>query len=313
MKNKDWYIFDIFHSNNWKQASTGEREKNLQLVEDYYSKIQNRKPECLVLFQNLKEDIMGGYSKNVIRLNKDYIQDHPQTLDKKDPLRKYLNYACLDTIIHEGRHAYQDYACNNSNLHPDQKTVEKWKRNSPQFGTYITNDKGIYRFQARERDSHEYAFSQLKNIYEYLKNKFGEDKTFDMYLFYEEQKNKDYEILAQSAFGDNYIEEIDNLIDKMYKEKIRELEWQEPSLHLPKNLVNLDSLGDKSQISLINMHRLTQEDLHRITCKFAIISIKGQPYLGIHQDHRQMVTHLLNNKEKHQKHKPTTRTEEFER
>ena len=49
----------------------------------------------------------------------------------------------IDTIAHEGRHAYQHYAVEHPGFHPDEHEVEYWRAN---FETYLQPN--LYGFDA---------------------------------------------------------------------------------------------------------------------------------------------------------------------
>ena len=70
-----------------------------------------------------------------------------------------------NTIVHEGRHAYQHYAVEHSGTHPDPGQVAAWKRN---FEHYLTADRygyELYRAQPLESDAWQYAEEVINSLF----------------------------------------------------------------------------------------------------------------------------------------------------
>ena len=82
----------------WKELSFEERVAILQLVEGVIAEIAHR-PSCVVNVKKMDEGNYGSFNPNKgdITLNSRYI--------KSDTYEDYKE--CIDTIVHEGRHAYQ--------------------------------------------------------------------------------------------------------------------------------------------------------------------------------------------------------------
>ncbi|TCS94854.1 hypothetical protein [Hazenella coriacea] len=69
------------------------------------------------------------------------------------------SYNIVETVIHEGRHAYQHYALENPEIHPDHKELELWRKNTRHMGgVYLSPMYDfMYYYQAIERDANQYA------------------------------------------------------------------------------------------------------------------------------------------------------------
>ena len=112
---------------NWTKLELSENIDVLNDLESRIAEIEHR-PACPVRYDATMGEIevygdqvygrMGGYSPDTkdITLN-------ANLLESSDP-RVYLEV--IDTIVHEGRHAYQDYNINVCEVHPRHSEVESW-------------------------------------------------------------------------------------------------------------------------------------------------------------------------------------------
>lgn len=115
-----------FEIDNWEQLTFDERVTALNELEIKISEIEHR-PACPVLCEDMGPiqvcfgqigGMMGGFSPETktIRLNTELIESNDPVVLRES----------LDTIIHEGRHAYQDYNVNQCEIHPRHSEVESW-------------------------------------------------------------------------------------------------------------------------------------------------------------------------------------------
>ncbi len=92
----------------------------LNALEERIAEIECR-PPCPIHLAPLEEKHWGGYNpvSKDITINSDYTQ-----------LSDYQTYReVVDTLIHEGRHAYQDYNVNVCQIHPRQSEISSWADN----------------------------------------------------------------------------------------------------------------------------------------------------------------------------------------
>lgn len=112
---------------NWTKLELSEKIDVLNDLESRIAEIEHR-PACPVRYDDTMGEIevygdqvygrMGGYSPDTkdITLN-------ANLLESSDP-RVYLEV--IDTVVHEGRHAYQDFNINVCEVHPRHSEVESW-------------------------------------------------------------------------------------------------------------------------------------------------------------------------------------------
>lgn len=143
---------DELHYDRWEKLSFDKRMEVLQLLENEAAKIAHR-PSCVVVSQSLGEGHYGFYEQgtNCITINEDYVK----LADCYEDV--------LDTLIHEGRHAYQDYNLNVRETHPRHGEVSNWNLNDL-YGYQDAEHCGFkaYQLQPVESDARAFAEDVLK-------------------------------------------------------------------------------------------------------------------------------------------------------
>jgi len=164
--------------NEWQGLSKEEKVEVLQEIENKVAEIAHR-PPCEVRAESLGEGYFGGYhpATNSIVLNSDY-------LEGQDVYEEYNCYTeSMDTILHEGRHAYQQYNMNGREVHPSQGDIANWRDNIEEWGyqngesplqiegldaasTAKLNDLGakLYEMQPMETDARKFAKDVLESL-----------------------------------------------------------------------------------------------------------------------------------------------------
>jgi hypothetical protein len=104
---------------HWETLGEEERLNALQVVEDQMADIQGRESVPVVEDHDLGPGVYGGYNENdqSIHINSDHMMGDMPVEEN------------VDTIVHEGRHAYQDYAINNPGVVNDTEIVNQWSEN----------------------------------------------------------------------------------------------------------------------------------------------------------------------------------------
>lgn len=140
---------------DWKSLSFDERMAVLQRLENQIAAITHR-PACTLVAENLGTGYMGHYTmgSDRITLNSDYV--------KSDSYSDYME--TLDTLIHEGRHAYQDYNLHVRQVHPLQGNISGWSLNEFTYGYQDVKLCGFkaYELQPLETDARGFSIDVLK-------------------------------------------------------------------------------------------------------------------------------------------------------
>lgn len=143
----------------WESLSLNERYQALVDAECKIAEIEHREP-CSIELKELPEGHFGSYSpvEKTITLNTRYVNDSDFQSYKET----------LDTLIHEGRHAYQDYNMTERQVHPRDGEVNIWKWNEYDLGYQNAMLCGFeaYAMQPVETDARAFAEDVLNNYFE---------------------------------------------------------------------------------------------------------------------------------------------------
>lgn len=144
---------------DWEGMNPQERLDTLQNIENTAAEISHR-GACPVVVEQMEPGHFGYFSPNTgtITVNSLYLESNDPA-DHKE---------CLDTILHEGRHAYQDYNLNIREVHTADYEVRDWKDNLEGYGYQDVQTCGFeaYANQPVEADARDFAadvLSQLEN------------------------------------------------------------------------------------------------------------------------------------------------------
>lgn len=143
----------------WKELSPKDRLAVLQKLESAVSEISHRE-ECPIFIKEMGEGHYGYFNPILksITINKDVLESGT-----------FENYKeCLDTVIHEGRHAYQHYNLCEREVHPREGDLTNWKQNEFDYGYQDAKTCGFkaYWMQPQEADARAFAEDVLNK---YLK------------------------------------------------------------------------------------------------------------------------------------------------
>lgn len=117
---------------NWKNLSLEQRTELLNTIEYRIAKIQHR-PPLPIKVEKMASNVFGyqdSYNK-LIALNSKFVMS-----DSKEAYKDVI-----DTIIHEGRHAYQHYNVDKKCVHDSLSEVNTWRENfyDPKYKYYSGN------------------------------------------------------------------------------------------------------------------------------------------------------------------------------
>ncbi len=155
---------------NWQNLELSEKVEVLNDIESRIAAIEHR-PPCPVRTGNDMGQLevtsygvfghLGGY-----RTGSKDITLNPELLTSDNPM---VYQEMLDTLVHEGRHAYQDYNVNVCEVHPRHSEVASWSETMAggKWGYWgdCSNELGqrLYEQQAIEIDARNFAHDVLNN------------------------------------------------------------------------------------------------------------------------------------------------------
>ena len=130
----------------WQSLDAAGRLEVLQNIENHMAEIQGR-PALEITAAEMDQNTFGGYNGQGIELNAGHIVSDM-------PVQEFV-----DTIVHEGRHAYQDYAVRTPGFVTDTALVNSWAGNMAP-GNYLSAEEygqELYVAQPIEADAWSYA------------------------------------------------------------------------------------------------------------------------------------------------------------
>ena len=176
--NNNGIDYSVFRTENWSNDNLDLADKldYLQKVENESAKAQGREPRWVMFDDNISN---GGYYQG-------NGQGGGMIKVSTNDLERENGYECLDTVFHEGRHAYQDDVINNRIPNNESaETVSSWAHDDEK-GTYLSSSDDHYCdyfYQSQERDAYGYAGNKMDS----LSNCFGDDPGYGDYI-----ANRDY-------------------------------------------------------------------------------------------------------------------------
>ena len=182
MQDEDVYL--LFTEDKWRKLTMQKRLEALQEIECRMAARQRRIP-CKVVGKKMQPGCQGVFNGQELVINFSLLQSAPAS-------RFGLRAECkpiiaLDTVLHEGRHAFQRAAvigCANRRSVSDE-TLQSWLMNQIRYAgtTEKPSDFFIYAFQPIERDAREFAGRTIAGIYQRIMNITGKrDGNFEQGL-----------------------------------------------------------------------------------------------------------------------------------
>jgi hypothetical protein len=137
------------HLEKWREGDVSDRKAALEQIDKRLAEFQGR-PEVAIKYRDDLEDYEAGYynpNTGEMHINlRDVLDDNP--------------YEAVNTVAHEGRHAYQVHATRHDGFHHDVDEVERWRDNF-RPGNYIRTEDGFsqedYENQPVEADAFSYG------------------------------------------------------------------------------------------------------------------------------------------------------------
>lgn len=128
----------------WQQLDARERLAVLLDIENRMATVQGR-PTVSVRAQPMPPGVFGGYTHGEgITVSEEHLAS--------DDIRELV-----DSIVHEGRHAYQDHALQTPGFVSDANLVETWRNNWENYLTAEEYGQELYESQPIEHDAWQYA------------------------------------------------------------------------------------------------------------------------------------------------------------
>lgn len=175
-------LYAYFADDNWNRYGEADRLQLLQEVENRRAKIDGR-PPIPILARRLFPNTAGGYGVwkddgkfiKAIGLNSLFFTDaKPDLFSGKRGFNFHVGIQALETVLHEGRHAYQDYVIYNSPDRIAKQVLYEWlssdayyfRSSEPLAGNLAGKEFLLYTLQSIEMDARRFARRQLIEIHD---------------------------------------------------------------------------------------------------------------------------------------------------
>lgn len=197
------FVFNKFKKHKWIKYSPQKRLKIYNALEKKFAKKQKRQAILVILHQDSTWSCFGMFTvkndQKVIILNQDLVIDPT------------LRFHGMETILHEGRHAYQ-YEVVNKKLPWYAFRAKKWQKN---WAGYISSSQSssAYNHQIIEKDAQKYAFKQMMK----LDSKFRGDPDWEHTLQINAMRIDSADKNARKDFGVFYKQKINKMIEDKAK------------------------------------------------------------------------------------------------
>ncbi len=198
------FLFSKFKKRKWLKLNTNKRLKVYIALEKKFASKQNREPLQIVVHESSTWNCLGmfttsGGNQRIIIHEKLLIEDN-------------MRFHGMETILHEGRHAYQ-YATITKKLHWWQFKAKSWQKN---WVGYVPSGENstVYNSQAVEKDAQKYAYTQMLKLYGKYKNEPDYIRTMQI----NEYRLNSADDAARKKYGVFYKHKINKIIDKKAKE-----------------------------------------------------------------------------------------------
>jgi hypothetical protein len=197
---------EAFHPEYWKQMPLDKRVQLLQDLENDQAGKSGRSPYTVkpVAMERLRQCGSAKHDKRQIHVNEAHIRNNN------------LEFIAIDTVLHEGRHAYQRDVVENRIKHLNSEQAQIWKENAD---VYVNNSEKmflVYYNQPLERDAQDYAYNELNKIAEKLEQQYGPIEPYRRYVAGLEKEAAFVAEKARAKYGDEYIKKIDRALGDAY-------------------------------------------------------------------------------------------------
>lgn len=196
----------IFKTSNWERMSNRQRVDALQELENSMASEQRRRPRT-VLPSALSNTTRGQY----MPLDPDNLHINNQLIQND-----HGNYQAMQTVIHEGRHAYQDDCVTRRTvpLSQDKGHLGSWAQNMPGRGGVYNNTFFVdYRYQPVETDANNYAKDKVNSF----GNQYLHDPAYKQFCDKRDAQDRHTENVAISTYGNDYEQVIRRDIERRYQ------------------------------------------------------------------------------------------------
>lgn len=172
----------LFLHKSWKHMNESARLLAMQEVENRRAQVDGR-PPAQVRVADLDHNQLGEFESkpdgsSTIFINSRFLK--PSKIFASGDTSIFNAASALSTLLHEGRHAYQDYMIENDlGMVPDQQQLEWAAVYAPFGGLYCNDDPVIYLLQSIEMDARRFARRMIAQVDNFFNATGKADRNFE--------------------------------------------------------------------------------------------------------------------------------------
>lgn len=217
----DGMLYLQFEESAWRKRGEDERLALLQELENRTAREEGRKPMtiCRIPAEEDRAGLMGYYrdGTNCLFITGRFLR--PQKLNLND----YNAAAAIDTVLHEGRHAFQHHVMRQESTGTPRKTTLSWFLNTFSYFSYKQGDPeanaALYLYQPLELDARRFARQRLRRINNAIRNFSGSaDASFLRYLDKNKMEERAYAALALRTLSPELMDRLDASARQRFRE-----------------------------------------------------------------------------------------------
>lgn len=194
------FVFNKFKKHKWVKLNTQKRLKVYNALEAKFAKKQHREALSVVIHPDSNWQCLGMFTVKG--------GDKRITLHENLLIDTKMRFHGMETILHEGRHAYQ-FETIQKKLPWYAFRAKRWQKNWMGYVPSAENST-IYNNQAVERDAQKYAFRQMLKV----ARKYQSDPDFQNTMRVNQYRLESADDNARKQFGMFYKYKINKYIDK---------------------------------------------------------------------------------------------------
>lgn len=195
-----FFLFSRFKGSWWQNYSPTKRLKVLIALEKKMARKLHREPLSIDIHPDSNWNCFGMFEGNSttqhILINENLLYKHE------------LRFHALETIIHEGRHAYQYNMINKKKIGFFNFKAKAWKKNWSGYFS-ANDDKTLYSMQSIERDAQKFTINMLKSLSHKYKNESAFKNTYRAII----ARYENSEINARKEYGLFYKSKINRMVE----------------------------------------------------------------------------------------------------
>ena len=235
--------YNNFRTDIWPNLSESEKINALQILENETALSEGRRARKIFPDKelSLKSTPNCVYLGEYAPSNSNILKINPDFLDSSKGLNQFQ---AMETVLHEGRHAYQHDKLSNIDNLKTQEDIDRaklWDHNMKQ-GCYYEN--GVeYRYQPVEADANDFADKKIKEL-EYFYSNDADYAKYRQNRAYQEMLNENDIMVENAGSVEAFKDKMAENVERKYQQKYGTEKYK-----ANRNNSKIDESPDSAQIN----------------------------------------------------------------